>query len=222
MRLTQVGLFLTGIPAGGRHAVYSALEAVRKHLDFTIPFVHAVATMKEDEFRYLKCEFGTQRFNLHPEWEFPLEHPLSREIRRDIFIENSDISAPLLESDIEGFAGICFDLSHLEDARRSMPENFDALLDIATRFPVGANHISAVSPVPVSTIDGIRFYSKHIASAHSELVYLSQLPKMAFAELCAVELENSLREQLALIETIKAAIEPVIENGVPIESAVVE
>ena len=197
--LRQVGLFVTGLSPEARTECFGVLEALLKTHNFSIPFVHAVTSMREDEFRYLQKVFNTERFNLHPLDEYPLLHPLSEEVRSRIYIENSRSFRPLKAADLEGFGGICFDLSHLEDAARGAADVFRNNIELTEHFEVGANHISAVG-----AINQGGNWSKHVAESHDEFSYLQGIPSSAVSSLCAVELENSLTEQIAFIASIRS------------------
>lgn len=197
LRINEVGLFLTGLSADERPECYALLEEMRGRHAFRIPFVHAVSSMPEDEYRYLMREFGTEKFNLHPLAEFPLEHELSAEVRHRIYIENT-FPHSLTLKDIQGFGGICFDLSHLEQARRMSGQEYHRLLALTSRASSGANHISA--------IDQANGLSCHRLSDATSLRYLCSLHPSAFAPLCAVELENPLEEQLCVIPMIQRAM----------------
>ena len=203
--ITEVGLFLTGLSEDERKECYVLLEDACATHSFRIPFVHAVASMREEEYHYLMDIFGTEKFNLHPAHEFPLEHPLSAALRKRIFIENTSRLKPLQAEDLEGFGGICFDLSHLEDSRRLSGREYHRLLSLTSRFAVGANHISAVSETPMTATDGFALHSRHLADETATVKYLCGLSTAAFAPLCAVELENSLEEQLSIIPMIHRA-----------------
>ena len=213
--LGEVALFVTGLSTGDRLACYAELEKVRDRTRFSIPFVHAVSSMDDGEFEYLVERFGVERFNLHSESEFPLSHSLSEAVRRRIFIENSPASKTLNPEELERFGGICFDLSHLEDSRRYFPEVYEDLVGLSLRFPVGANHISAVPERFGMLADPSCAHgdSKHRATKSREFFYLSQLHYAAFADLCAVELENSLAEQVALIPVIRRQMAQRVHEG---------
>ena len=163
--------------------------------------------MPESEYQYLIDTFDTEIFNLHSTDEFPLKHPLSNEIRARIFIENTRIGHALSPRELSGFAGICFDLSHLEDTRRNSPARYREMLALTAAKPVGANHISAVTEDLAALQGKWRLYSKHEARRPADFEYISGLDPRAFAHLCAIELENPLREQLEFLPIIRRAIE---------------
>lgn len=199
LNLKAVSLFVTGLSDTDRKECYALLEGVRKNHDFSIPFVHAVSSMSESEYLYLIHTFGVEYFNLHPTWQFPLQHGLSPQIRKKILIENSTIlESRLIPADMEGFGGICFDLSHLEDTKRASPSVYAELLQLTEQFPVLANHISAVPAHPNT--------SCHVLASNDEMRYLADLDPSSFSDLCSIELENSLTEQCTLITIIEDAL----------------
>jgi len=211
LALNEFSLFVTGLTPLERKECFAMLKVLRRECDFKIPFVHAVSEMCEDEFWYLTHEFGTEKFNLHPVREFPLSHALSSRIRERIYIENSTVDAPLGAGDIEGFAGICLDVSHLEDLKRTSEQGYAELVKLLETYPIGANHISAVGPNPNFFVDGVAYHSNHVLGSAKELSYLSSFPRQFFSEICAIELENPLSQQLSLIPVVRAEIEKALD-----------
>lgn len=199
----ECSLFVTGLTPSQREECYKLLLSAKRTRRFTIPFVHAVASMPEDEFWFLTDTFGTEAFNLHPQWDFPLNYPLSQKVRERIFIENCSVSTPLTREDLVGFAGLCIDLSHLEDARRNCPENFARTLALAQNVPVGANHVSGVRNLGTRADGSNGGNSTHVADTHDDFSYVAMAPAYCIAPLVTLELENPIREQLAFIESVK-------------------
>jgi hypothetical protein len=208
--LTQFALFLTGISVEERMILFDELAQLRRRHSFEIPFVHAVSTMKDSEYRKLVDEYGTKAFNLHPESEFPLHHPLSAEIRRIIFVENATQSRALEPQDLSGFAGICLDVSHLEDTRRNFPAVYDQMVQMLATFPIGANHISAVAKDPVAIWPDWLQFSHHVSTISGDMDYLREYPAHYFSPLCALELENSIAEQLLKIAEVSQVIDAAV------------
>ncbi|MCB0332370.1 MAG: hypothetical protein KDD55_02655 [Bdellovibrionales bacterium] len=201
-RISRAALFLTYLDADERKRCYRLLEEAHSEFTFVLPFVHASSTMTEDEYRYLSRTFGTRYFNLHSAREFPLEAPLSDILKKRICIENTQPEL-FYESDLKGFGGICFDLSHLKDERITTPFHYKRLLSLAHQFDVRVNHISVVSRAESSLIQphSIRV-SKHVLRSEKDFSYLKEIPHHAIAPLIAIEVENSLAEQLDVIPRI--------------------
>lgn len=212
LELPAVALFLTGLDMAERRECLSELRKVRAHHPFTIPFIHAVADMREEEYWPYLDEFGTRAFNLHPVRSFPLAAPLSPALRGLIAIENADFFEPLTRQDLEGFAGICLDISHLEEARRTCPPAFHGTNSLLASSPLMANHISAVVPTAEIRRDGLPAYSRHIASSIGDFQYLMNYDADCFSPLCALELENSLTEQIALLPGIQSIVSTLLST----------
>ena len=67
---------------------------------------------------------------------------------------------------------------------------------------IGANHISAVRrDCPVNGE-----WASHYFSQSADFSYLADLPSALFGPVCAIELENSLHEQLSIIRSIPAIL----------------
>ncbi len=206
LSITKVGLFVTGMEEDDRAECYSKLLQIQEEKKFEIPFVHAVSTMTEEEFWFLHETFGTRKFNLHPVRQYPLEHTLSREIREKIYIENCFADEEIVEEDLKGFAGVCLDLSHYESLLRGYPEKAAVVLDLAQRFSIGANHLSAVQNLAGLTKRGGKDYSRHFLSHEATLDYAAALSPALFGEICAVELEDSLADQIVAIAKLSAIL----------------
>lgn len=200
--LRTVGLFLTGLGADERDACYQSLGALRKHYYFRIPFVHATASMHEAEYKLLISEFGTEVFNLHPTKEYPLEHDLSSGIRERIYIENSNSFAVLTSQDLEGFAGVCLDVAHLEETRLNDIDDYRKMQNLLSNVKIGANHISAIWYKTTIIGKGRRRFAQHVLRTGRDMLYLRGYPEGYFSDYCALELENSLAEQARLVHVI--------------------
>lgn len=188
--IQRFALFLTGLKLAERTECYRLLLQHRLRHEAEIPFVHARSDMHPDEFRFLMGEFGTDRFNLHRHGQRPLEHELPPGLRERIYIENA---WHLQASDLDGFAGICLDFSHLEAVMYEEPEEYAALEALLDRFPIGANHVSAFK----LRARGLGRRDRHRVSDPDDLDYLAGFPRRYFAKYVALELTNPLGQQLS-------------------------
>jgi hypothetical protein len=201
--LRDVGLFLTGLTADQRYECYNLLRKVRRHHSFSVPFVHAVSSMNEDEYNFLIDIFDTKAFNLHPTSQYPLDQNLSANLREKIYIENASVEHALTPADIEGFAGICLDLSHLEEMRLNDIDAYRKMETMLGSNKIGANHLSAIWYKTTVILSGRRRYSQHVLRTGRDLIYLKGYPANYFSRYCAIELENSLAEQARLIHVLE-------------------
>jgi hypothetical protein len=204
--INRFALFLTGIRGSERDYLIEKLRSLNKSYKISIPFVHATSDMNEDEYKLLIDEFGCEVFNLHPTRCYPLKKELSQELREKIYIENSTPTGELFDSDLENFAGLCLDISHLEDLRHYIDDNFQSILGLISKHKIGVNHISAVGNFAHSLSLGRPIRHKHIMNSLDEFKYLEKYDRNLFGKFIAIELDEDFKTQLA----VKSHIEQLI------------
>ncbi len=107
------------------------------------------------------------------------------------------------EKEVKEFAGVCLDFSHLENDRLLFSERFKEQRSLLLQYKIGCNHIAAIGATKKLTEDGTCMaFDKHIFNELSELDYLKNYPEEFFSNYIAIELENSLKEQLQAIDYI--------------------
>ena len=160
--------------------------------------------MHPDEIHYLKDNFGTRKFNIHSplDTRYIPKYDLS-EFRDEIYIENS--SCPWKNS-LESWAGICLDVTHLESETLGNGEVISDWKSGLLKHKVGAWHVSAIFDPPVfDHINEILMFDQHrfdtLIRFDYVAKYLNYLPEMI-----ALELENTLTEQLKVKEYIEKII----------------
>lgn len=200
--LKQVAVFVTAMFFDERQELYRALENTGLE---EIPFVHIKSEMRPEEMEYFINHWKTRVFNHHLFSEFPLEYDLKKYFPK-ICIENT--CAPILEKDLTGFGGLCLDFTHMEDARRSFPDLYKSWQETFARFPVGCGHISAIKETPWFDKRGSGpRHSYHRFEKLSDFDYLKNFSLSQFPPVIALELENSLAEQLKAKEYVEKILE---------------
>ncbi|MEK9158643.1 MAG: hypothetical protein AAB673_01455 [Patescibacteria group bacterium] len=197
LKLTEAALFPTPLKSKERQELYNLLEKTPlKH----VPFVHLRTDMDGDEVEYFIKRWGTRIFNVHPFLFDPLPATLKK-FKDLIYIENNSVIWS--ESDVNQVAGLCVDFSHLEDTRRTNKGFYMSDLAMLETHLAGCAHISAISAEPYSNQETNKIqYSKHYLDNLSEVDYLLGYPAKYFPPVIAIELENSLKEQLEIKEYI--------------------
>lgn len=195
LSLERIALFTTFIELKERKELYSLLEKTNLK---EVPFCHIRSDVELWELDYLKEKWNCKAFNLHTEREYPMKYDYS-DYKDMIYIEN--IYFPLLKKEIKSFAGICLDLSHLESDRILYKEKYENNIKIIEKYKIGCNHISAITE-PYQDEKDHTVVSKHYMDDIKEMDYLKNYPDKYFSRYCAVELENSLEEQLKVIDYI--------------------
>lgn len=195
--LHAVAIFPTCLEKAEREEMYRLLKEAGVE---EIPFVHIRTDMTLGELDYLVANFQTKVFNIHTKKRHPLLHDYSK-YKNIIYVENV---WPLFdEEEVKHFAGICLDLAHLENDKRLNPEIFTKIIEMLKKYPVGCNHVGAVRDTVVfDKDDNKEVFAIHHFRGLSEFDYLKNYPEKYFSDFIAMELENSLKEQLKAIDYI--------------------
>lgn len=189
--LEEVCFFPTCLVPKERKLIYKLLEETSIKY---IPLVHLRHDMTVNELEYFIKRFKTKVFNIHSQINgiYPLEYDLSS-YKKLIYIEN--IAAPL-GNEIEEYAGICLDVSHLENMRLTDNNLFKVLASNLEKYKIGACHISAILDKPRYYPDRENpFYDSHVLYSLNNLNYVKKYKKY-LSNIVALELENSISEQL--------------------------
>jgi len=196
LNIKEACLFLTGLNKEKRKELYPKL--LKSSLEY-IPFCHVRTDMDCNELTFLEKNFKTKIFNIHTEKEYPLEYDYSK-FKNKIYIENTRYE--LSEKEIQQWAGVCLDFSHLENDRLTNMKKYEHDLQLIEKYPIKCNHISSIKKEKGRDMFGIERYDNHFYHNLSEFDYLKKYDKKLFSNFCAIELENPIKDQLLVIEYI--------------------
>lgn len=193
--LKEIGFFPTCLDKAKRQEAYALLEqaGVAK-----MPFVHLRTDMTADEVDYLLTHFKTQAFNIHTVNVHRMDYDLSA-FKNLIYIENQ--MHYFATDELDKWAGLCLDFSHLENARLNQLPIYDYFYDLATRYPSGCAHVNAIKSQSQME-DGIKGYDYHDYDNLNQFDYLLKY-KALMPPIVALELENSLADQLVACSYIE-------------------
>jgi len=208
--LEEVCFFATQLSLEERKNFYELLkESTIKY----IPLVHVKEDMELWELDYFTRNFQTKLFNCHPQAEHKFKNNLSK-YRKKIFVENTFFT--LDENDVKFYAGVCIDFSHLETMRHFQLKAYGPNLKLIGKYHRGCGHISAEGKIfPSGGLSKIPKYfpflgkflkkkfSAHFLRDFNDLDYLERYQKY-FPPIMALELENSLEEQLKIIDYLSS------------------
>ncbi len=191
--LKEVCFFPTCLKEKERKKAYNLIGKTKIK---RIPLVHLREDMKPEELDFLVKKYKTQAFNLHAQSEYPLIYDYSK-YRKMIYIENAYHN--FNKKELNYFGGVCIDFSHLENDRIIHKEKFKKIIKIIKRYKIGCNHISTIKKTSHwDKGEGAFRYDAHRLIKASELDYLKNYPKNYFSDIIAIELENSIKEQLSV------------------------
>ncbi|MDD3170536.1 MAG: hypothetical protein PHW71_01995 [Candidatus Pacebacteria bacterium] len=195
--LEEIALFPTCLDKSERRKMY---DLVSKSNIKSIPFVHLREDMEVQELEFFIKKYNTQIFCAHSAKEYPI-HLEWIKYANIIAIENTS-GVGFEENEIKRFGGICLDFAHLENDRITNLEKFNSDFAFLNKFPVKCNHISAIKKEFRIEKDEKIKYDSHSFEDLSEFDYLKKYSLGLFSEFCALELENSIRDQLKVKEYI--------------------
>jgi len=167
------------------------------------PLIHLRHDLELWELDFLVNDLPSYVFNIHPltEYQFPNYY---LKYRDKIYIENSFFYSDhsISETDFShDYAGLCLDLNHFEDSRLLFPKVCNQLLTLLEKYPLGCGHVGPIMEKTQHEPDtDLDLYESHVFTKLSEFDYLKNYPKKYFPEVIALEVENSLEEQLKAIE----------------------
>lgn len=197
LNLKKVAIFPTCLEKKQRKEMYKLLK--NSGIE-EIPFIHLRTDMKPKEIKYLIRHFKTQAFNIHSQARHPLAHDYSK-YKNMIYIEN--VYPLFSEKEIKEFAGICLDMSHLENDKMLNKETFENITQMLKKYPVGCNHVSAIREETFFDIESKKdIFACHYFESLNEFDYLKQYPENYFSNFIAIEVENTLKEQTEAIDYI--------------------
>ncbi|OQX00579.1 hypothetical protein BWK69_01150 [Candidatus Parcubacteria bacterium A4] len=189
--LEEVCLFPTCLDKKERQEVYQLLG---KSKIKRIPFVHIRNDMDLKELDFLVEKFNVQVFNIHSQSEYPIIYDYSK-YKEIIFVEN--VLKPLNEEEVRKFRGICMDISHLENDRILNRERFECNVAMLEKYTIGCNHISCITEdIRIDEVERCPRRDSHFLKNFSDLDYLKKYSLRYFSPFIALELENSIEEQL--------------------------
>ena len=192
-KIKETALFLT------LYATQSIRKNIYKNLIKlgikSIPVVHLRSDMKAKEIEYLIKTFKTKMFNTHPNGFFGLEDKdLIKKYKKIIYLENVGICS--LKKEINNYAGLCLDISHLHDAVLNNGKFVKETLNILKNYKCGFAHISAIKKKTFFD----NYQKKYTNGSHffdnvNEFDYIKKY-KNYLPKYLALEVENSIEEQL--------------------------
>jgi hypothetical protein len=185
-RIKEVGLFLEFLDKGQKEKVYD--ELLKSKIK-NIPLVHIRHDMTNDELKFFKDKFKTKYFTIH---EINFQHNdilkwkgfyknLELEMNFDNFVSK--------KVKVEKIGGFCVDLAHFKVAMEKLTRDFDYVYvkkNLAKYFD--CNHLNGYNPktnCDMHTIHNLKDFD-----------YLKTLPEFVFGKCIALEVRNSIKEQL--------------------------
>lgn len=181
--ITEVAVFLESFDKKERDNFYRLLL---KSTVKTVPLVHLKDDMTKEEIEFFINRFKTEYFNIHEDhfkkldqwqgyWDkLYLEMNFNDEVAKDVKVRR--------------IGGFCIDLAHLKAAISRGTEEAAYVFFRKNQSVIACNHLNGYDPLKMKDI--------HLVKDPSAFDYLTTLPKYAFGEIIALEVYNSIEEQI--------------------------
>ncbi|MFH1575743.1 MAG: hypothetical protein ABIB55_02250 [Candidatus Nealsonbacteria bacterium] len=163
----------------------------------TVPFAHLRDDMSAEEIKFLIDRFKTKYFNIH-ESSFNILDQW-KDYWNKLYLEmdfNDEIAKNVKVRKIGGF---CVDLAHFKAAISRGTEEASYIFLRKNESEIACNHLNGYNPVTMKDI--------HIIKDLSSFDYLTTLPKYAFGKIIALEVYNSIEEQIKFREYVSRLLE---------------
>lgn len=155
-----------------------------------VPLVHLRSDSGKDEIKFFIDNFKTRYFNIHEDGFNSLNR--WKGYWDKLYLEMNYDSRIAKNVKVRKIGGFCVDLSHLKSAIARGSEEAYYIFIRKHKIKFTCNHLNGYSPQKnrdLHTITGLKDFD-----------YLTTLPKYVFGEIIALEVENSIKEQIKFKE----------------------
>jgi len=183
-KISEVSLFLECFEKNQREKIYEALLNSKIK---SIPLVHIRNDMKKKELNFLAKNFNSSYFTIHED-SFKVMRKW-KGFYKDLYLEmNTDNFVSQLVR-VDKVGGFCVDLSHFKVEVTKWSEEFDYIFERRdTGHYFDCNHLNGYDPKKNTDM--------HTVYSLKDFDYLKTLPEFLFGDIIALEVFNSIKEQV--------------------------
>lgn len=183
LKIKKVAVFLERFDKKERDNLYRLLE---KSSIKEVPFVHLRDDVEAREIEYFIKKYKTKYFSIHEE-HFKILNKWKGYWDK-IYLEMNYDSKINKDVKVRKIGGFCIDLAHFKcSIARGTEEAYYAYLR-KNKIKFTCNHLNGYDPV--------KRRDKHIVTSLKDFDYLTTLPKYIFGKVIALEVDNSIKEQI--------------------------
>ncbi|HAT74190.1 MAG: hypothetical protein US30_C0019G0015 [Candidatus Moranbacteria bacterium GW2011_GWF2_36_839] len=195
--IDTVALFLEFYRKPQREKIYMALEksSIKK-----IPLVHIKNDMDKEELKYLCAKYNNPCLTIHEnsfdnfsKWAGYHHH---------LYLEMNYNNSIPRNVEVEKTGGFCIDLSHFKAAEEKWSKEFEYVIGKRKKKDLfRCNHLNGYSYA--------KNEDRHIISSLDEFDYLKTLPEFVFGDIIALEVFNSISDQIMYKKYIVRLLEEI-------------
>jgi len=183
LKIRKAAVFLSAFDRKERDHFYRFL--LRSSIK-SVPFVHLRDDVSKEEIQFFINKFKTDHFNIH-ESDFKLLDQW-KGFWNKLYLEMNYDSKISKNVKVRRIGGFCVDLAHLKSAiaRGAKEAHYVHLRKDKIKF--ACNHLGGYCPEKMRDL--------HTVASLKDFDYLTTLPKYVFGKVIALEINNSIKEQI--------------------------
>lgn len=182
--IKSIALFLEIYKKPQRQKIYKALE---QSCVKNIPLIHIRNDVTREELKYLSQKYHHPYFTIHEDSFGELAK--WKGYRQHLYLEMNYNNQIPKNVNIHKIGGFCIDLSHFKSAAEGEMKEFAYILKQKSQKSLfKCNHLNGYSYKKNRDI--------HTISSLKEFDYLKTLPSFIFGKVIALEVFNSIRQQI--------------------------
>lgn len=199
LKISRAAIFLEHFDKKERDNFYRFLL---KSSIKTVPLVHLRADVSKKEIKFFIDKFKTHYFNIHEEHFRLLDQ--WKGFWDKLYLEMNYDSEIAKDVKVRRIGGFCVDLSHFKSAIAQGTEEACYIFTRKNKIKFTCNHLNGYSPSKME--------DRHTITSLNDFDYLTTLPKYVFGKVIALEVENSIKEQIKFREHISKLLDDYFFN----------
>lgn len=184
--IQEIALFLEIFEKDQREKIYKAL--LNSNIK-SIPLVHIRHDMAKEELEFLQKNYKTKYFTIHEENFTHHDVENWKGFYKNIYLEMNFDNVVSKKVKVEKIGGFCIDLAHFKVGLEKLSKDFGYVFERKELHKYfRCNHLNGWNPEINRDM--------HTVYELKNFDYLRDLPKFVFGKVIALEMFNSIKEQL--------------------------
>jgi len=200
LRIKEAAVFLERFDKKERDNFYRFL--VKSTLK-KVPLVHLREDVEKNEIKFFIDKYQTHYFNIHEEHFALLDK--WKGYWDKLYLEMDCSGGVAKEVKVRRIGGFCVDLAHFKAAIARGLEEAHYIFVRRNKIKFTCNHLCGYSEPKTR--------DKHFVDSLRDFDYLTTLPKYVFGKILAIEVENSIKDQIKFKEYIAKILNGYFKNG---------
>ncbi len=192
--ISKIALFFQYLSSEERKKIYKKLKETEIK---EIPLVHIGEGVEKDEVKFLFEKYKSRYFTIHENDFLHLSN--WRGFYDHLFLEMSTDNIVDKSVDVEKIGGFCVDLAHYQKQKDRKTIDYEYVYNRRSKKTLfRCNHLSGYSSQEMEDM--------HYVNSVNDFNYIKNLPDFVFGGIIAIEVNNSIKEQLKFKKEIEKTL----------------